>query len=149
MVEVRLSRAHRLDSVLRAFFRDAEIDGLIDRSPCILTRYQIGDAVDANPDWRDQAIFTRAELETLISDTRVPPDRRVLYALQGLAGLRYGEAAGLKWLHYDSARLPLGRLMIRRSYDKQQTKTSTRRDTPVHPTLAAILAEWQNLGWAA
>jgi hypothetical protein len=65
-------------SVLRALFRDAEIDGLIERSPCILTRYQTGEAVDADPDWRDTAIFTRGELETLISDERVPIDRRVL-----------------------------------------------------------------------
>jgi hypothetical protein len=73
-------------SSLRSFFRDAEIEGLVERSPCILTRYQLGDAVDADPDWRDRAIFSRAELETLISDSRVPFDRRVLYALQGIAG---------------------------------------------------------------
>lgn len=136
-------------SVLRAFFRDAEIDGLIDRSPCILTRYRIGEAVDADPDWRDGAIFTRDELETLISDERVPDDRRVLYALQGIAGLRHGEAAGLKWMHYESERVPLGRLMIRRSYNKLHTKTATRRDMPVHPTLAVILRAWRQHGWTA
>jgi integrase len=137
-------------SVLRAFFRDAEIDGLLERStPCILTRYQIGEAVDADPDWRDRAIFTREELETLISDERVPADRRVMYGLQGIAGLRHGEAAGLKWIHYDRQRLPLGRLMIRRSYDKSHTKTATRRDMPVHPRLAAILDQWLSSGWQA
>lgn len=136
-------------SSLRAFFRDAEIEGLVERSPCILTRYQLGEVVDANPDWRDGAIFTRDELETLISDLRIPLDRRVLYALLGIAGLRHGEAAGLKWRHYDAQRLPLGRLLIRRSYDKLQTKTATRRDMPVHPTLAAILSSWRADGWPA
>ena len=95
----------------------------------------------------DGAIFTRSELMTLVFDSRVPTDRRVIYGLQGIAGLRHGEAAGLKWLHYDAARLPLGRLMIRRSYDKLQTKTATRRDMPVHPILAAILDAWRAGGW--
>src|SRR5437016_519656 len=66
---IRLSRPKKaprtvrnIYGVLRAFFRDAEIDGVIERSPCILTRYQIGEAVDADPDWRDGAIFSREEL---------------------------------------------------------------------------------------
>jgi integrase len=136
-------------SSLRSFFRDAEIEGLVDRSPCILTRYQLGDAVDADPDWRDRAIFSRVELETMISDARIPFDRRVLYALLGIAGLRHGEAAGLKWMHYEPERHPLGRLMIRRSYGKPRTKTATRRDMPVHPTLATILSVWGTEGWPA
>jgi integrase len=135
--------------VLRALFRDAEIEGVIERSPCILTRYQVGEAVDADPDWRDTAIYTRDELETLLSDARIPEDRRVLYGLMGVAALRHGEAAGLKWSHYDDARSPLGRLMIRRSYDNPQTKTATRRDMPVHSRLAAILATWRASGWEA
>jgi integrase len=151
---LRLSRPRKaprtvrnIYSVLRAFFRDAEIDGLIERSPCILTRYQIGEAVDADPDWRDRAIYTRDELETLLSDARVPRDRQVLYGLMGVAALRHGEAAGLKWMRYDGERLPLGRLLIRRSYDRPQTKTATRRDMPVHPALAAILTAWLHGGW--
>jgi integrase len=134
-------------SSLRAFFRDAEIEGFIDRSPCILTRYQLGPVVDAHPDWRDGAIFSRSELLLLVSDKRIPPDRRVLYSLLGIAGLRHGEAAGLKWMHNDDERRPLGRLMIRRSYDKLHTKTATRRDMPVHPLLAKILDRWRTGGW--
>lgn len=134
-------------SVLRAFFCDAEIDGVVERSPCILTRYQIGEAVDADPDWRDGAIFSREELETLVSDHRVPMNRRVLYALLGIAGLRHGEAAGLTWGHYDPDRVPLGRLKIRRSYAKTKTKTATRRDMPVHEALASILIRWHSEGW--
>ena len=65
----------------------------------------------------------------------------------GVAALRHGEAAGLKWMHYDVARRPLGRLMIRRSCGKPQTKTATRRDMPVHPALAVMLSAWQHEGW--
>jgi hypothetical protein len=42
----------------------------------------------------------------LISDRRIPPDRQVLYALEGLAALRHGEAAGLRWRHWDNALKP-------------------------------------------
>jgi integrase len=135
-------------SSLRAFFRDAEIEGFIDRSPCILTRYQLGPVVDADPTG-ETARFSRQELTILVSDDRIPCDRRVLYALLGIAGLRHGEAAGLKWLHYERDRFPLGRLMIRRSYDKLHTKTATRRDMPVHPSLAKILDRWRLDGWPA
>ena len=36
---------------------------------------------------------------------------------------------------------------MRRSYDHQWTKTKRRRDMPVHPVLAAMLAEWKLHGW--
>ncbi|KFA91379.1 hypothetical protein Q664_22240 [Archangium violaceum Cb vi76] len=35
--------------------------------------------MDKEPTWRATAVFTRDELEMLISDSRVPPDRQVLY----------------------------------------------------------------------
>ncbi|MFH0899468.1 MAG: hypothetical protein V2A73_02440 [Pseudomonadota bacterium] len=135
-------------SVLKALFRDATIDGLVERSPCILSHHHLGESIDADPEWRDSAIYSRDELETLISSEKIPLDRRVFYALQGLAGLRHGEAAGLCWRHYEPTKQPLGRLLIRRSYDHPYTKTKKGRDVPVHPTLAAMLAEWKLGGWA-
>ena len=90
-------------SVLSAMFRDAEIAGIIDRSPCILTKRQLGSIKDKDPLWRATALFKRPELEALISDARIPFDRQVYYALQGLAGLRNGEACGLRWKHLDAA----------------------------------------------
>lgn len=138
---------HNVYGVLSALFRDAEIDGLIDASPCILTERQLGENVDADPEWRATAVFTRSELEMLVSDERVPLDRRVMYALQGVAGLRHGEAAGLRWRHLDTGLEPLGRMVIATSYDKGRTKTNRPRHVPVHPFLAAILAEWRLSGW--
>ncbi|MFC1610554.1 tyrosine-type recombinase/integrase [Myxococcota bacterium] len=134
-------------SVLKALFRDAQLCDLVDTSPCILTKYQLGENVDKNPEWRSTAIYTREELEQLISDERVPWDRRVLYALEGIGGLRHGEAAGLRWKHYDASAKPLGRLLIATSYDKGRTKTQQPRAMPVHSVLAAMLAEWRLGGW--
>ncbi len=77
-------------STVQAMFRDAELEDLLSASPCRLTKYQLGPKVDSNPEWRNTAVFTREEVETLISDERVPLDRRSYYALLAVAGLRYG-----------------------------------------------------------
>ena len=89
---------------------------------------------DKDSSWRDGAVFTRSELESLISDTRVPEDRRVFYALMGLAGLRSGEVAGLRWLDYESLVEPLGKITFR------TTKNGHGRKVPVHPVLAGVEA---------
>jgi integrase len=133
---------------IRALFRAAQLRDLVTASPCILTRHELGELEDKRPGWRPTAVYERAELEQLISDERIPWDRRVLYALEGLGGLRHGEAAGLRWRHYDSSTRPLGRLSVVTSYDTGRTKTSRSRYTPAHPVLAAMLAEWKLVGWA-
>ena len=135
-------------SVMQALFRDAQIEGLRRRdTPCILTERQLGKKRDAKKEWRSSAIFTREELTALVSDSRIPQDRRVMYALQGLGMLRHGEAAGLRWRHYLRGLSPLGRLVIATSYDTADTKTSIERWMPVHPLLAKVLAEWRLTGW--
>ena len=136
-------------SVVKAMFRDALIADLITTSPAVLTKYQLGPKEDKDPEWRAGAVFSRGELQTLISDEQIPHDRQVVYALLGIAGLRHGEAAGLRWRHYEPDLQPLGRLTIATSYDKGRTKTGRTRYMPVHPTLAAMLAEWKMEGWPA
>ncbi len=134
-------------SVIAALLRDAEIEGLIDRAPAKLTVYQLGAKVDSDPTRRGDAVFSRAETTALTSDARIPPDRRVVYALGALAGLRHGEIAGLRWRHIDASKAPLGMLTIATSYDKGRTKTNVVRRIPLHPALAAMLDEWRDLGW--
>ena len=138
--------------VLHVLFRDAVVDELIPTNPCILKRGELPKVIDKDPTWRAGAVFTRGELEQLISDDRLPPDRRVLWALLGLAGLRFGEAAALRWRHYDATLEPLGRLLIASSWhtrrrEEKGTKTEQPRMVPVHPTLARILAEWKLGAW--
>ncbi len=117
-------------------FRAAIIDELIDATPCVVARGVLPKKVDKDPNWRNEAIYTREEVEQLISDSRIPEDRRVLYALKGLAALRHSEAAGLRWGQYDEQAAPLGALNL------AKTKTGVPRRVPVHPTLARVLAEW-------
>ena len=122
---------------IAAMFRTAVADELIQFTPCVVARGILPKKVDKDPAWRAQAIYTRQEVESLISDSRIPQDRRVLYALDAVAGLRHGEAAGLRWSQYDEKAVPL----------LAKTKTGVPRSVPVHPTLARILAEWKLAGW--
>jgi len=141
---------YNIYSTLKALFRDAKIaDLLTGDSPTILTKYQLGENVDSDPEWRGTARYTRDELEILVSDERIPLDRRVFYALEGIGGLRLGEAAGLRFRHHDAGLAPLGAILVATSYDKGRTKTKQPRRMPVHPVLAAMLAEWKQSGWAA
>jgi len=97
-------------------------------------------------------VFTRTEVETLISNPVISPDRRVLYGVLFLTGMRFGEAAALHWSDLDLTLEPLGRLLVHKSYcfrtkREKPTKTEQPRSVPVHPTLARILKEWWSSGW--
>lgn len=141
-------------SVVSALFRDARLADLIEQTPCILDEKQLGPVIDKDPEWRASAVYTRNEVERLISDDQLDPDQRVQYAIQFLAGLRHGEVSALRWRHYDQTAHPLGRLLVATSYSTEKrrtkgTKTDVVRHIPVHPVLAAILAEWRLGGWTA
>ena len=140
---------HNAYSSLSAFFRDACFADLLDASPCILTKRQLGSKEPKDPEFRSLAIFARPELEQLISDERISIDRRVLYALEGVAGLRHGEAAGLRFRNCATPAAPLPLIYVAFSYSRPYPKGGRCRPVPVHPTLAAILAEWKLHGWPA
>ncbi len=144
---------HNIYSALCALFRDAVFEELVDQDPCILTETQLGVKTDKDREWRETALFAREEVQTLISSTKIPWDRRVAYAIELLGALRPGETAALRWRHYDQAKTPLGGLLVATALDSKRgrakgTKTETVKHVPVHPTLAAILGEWKLAGWA-
>ena len=132
---------HHVYQVTALLFRTAITEELIDHTPCVLPKGVLPKKVDKDPEWRAQAIYTRDEVERLISDSRIPEDRRVLYSLEGLAGLRHSEAAELTWRQYDEKAEPLGAINL------GKTKSGVPRRVPVHPTLARMLAEWKLAGW--
>jgi integrase len=135
---------------LRLIFKRALADELILTSPCQLNKDDLPKKRDKDPTWRRTAVFTREEVQTVISasDDLVPEDRRTLYALLFIGAMRFGEAAALAWRDYDAAAKPLGRLVVERSYSSKRrvikgTKTENPREMPVHPTLASALASWR------
>lgn len=133
-------------TVVRAIFRDAMIAGLCDHQPCVLSHHQLGKVRDAHHEWRAGAIFTEAELGALVDSSKVPQDRRVLYALGSYGCLRHGEAAALRWRHIVPEK-PLARIVVANSNAAATTKTGIERWMPVHPVLARLLAEWKLAGW--
>jgi integrase len=139
---------------LATAFADARDDELIASTPCTLRtrKGELPAKRDRDPAWRAEAVFTRDELEQLISDERIPLDRRVYYALLGLGGLRSSEAASVPWRAYDAAARPLGRLVVATQAEDGETagetKTGEVRDVPVVPALASLLAEWRGSGFA-
>lgn len=138
---------HHCYGIFRQLCRDAVIDEVIVATPCVLPPGTLPTKRDKVPGWRATAIYTRDEVEALISDERIDWDRRVFYALEFFLGVRHGEASGRRWRDYDPAANPLGRMWIATQYDDQPLKAGTPREVPVHPTLAAILAEWKLEGF--
>lgn len=139
---------------IRLVFRDAVIEGHVKGTPCTLRadRGELPNNEDKDPLWRDTAVFSRQEVETLISSSLVAPRERVLYGLLFLTGMRVGEAVARRWRDYDTTMQPLGRLLIATSFSEKRrkegkTKTKKAKTAPVHPTLARLLAEWKLGGW--
>jgi hypothetical protein len=63
-----------------------------------------------------------------------------------------GEAAALRWRHYDPTVTPLGKILVAKSYNtrgniEKTTKTDAVKHIHVHPVLAAMLAQWRVGGW--
>jgi integrase len=142
---------HRIYEALRTMYSTAVLDDVVLASPCTLRvrRGELPPKKDKNPRWRALAIFTRDEVEQLISDERIPLQRRVYYAIAFLAGMRLGEVSGRRFRDYDDKAVPLGQLLVATQYDDKDLKGDRpSREVPVHPTLAKVLAEWRLHGFA-
>jgi integrase len=138
---------HHCYEALRLMMKSAQIAEHIIASPCVIESGTLPKKRDKVPGWRATAVFTRSEIEQLVSDERVPEDRRTYYALLFLAGLRHGEGAGRRWRDYDERTEPLGMLNVATQYNDLELKTENPRTVPVHPLLATILAEWKLSGF--
>jgi integrase len=138
--------------LLRQALHDAVVEETIPSNPAMVDTSEIPQKRDKDTSgWRDRAVFTHDEVEQLISDERIPEDRRVGYALEFLTGMRTGEVSALCWRHYETAQ-PLGKLVVEvayntRTHEVKATKTERPRKVPVHPTLAKVLATWKLSGW--
>lgn len=132
----------QVSGLLHTMFKSAVIEEVIASNPVVFERGILPKKVDKDPTWRVEAIYTREEIEMLISDERILPDRRVLYGLKMLAALRHSEAARLTWSQYDQVAKPLGAINL------GVTKSGVPRRMPVHPTLAKLLATWKLSGWS-
>lgn len=141
---------HRVYEDLRVIWAEAvEVDEIVPATPCTLKirRGELPEKLDKDPRWRAGAVYSKDEVEALISDHLGFWPQRVMCALMFLTGARVSEAAGLLWRDYEPRLKPLGRLVIATQGDGGRTKMGTTREVPVHPVLAAILAEWRLKGF--
>lgn len=127
-------------SILSTMLKSAVFEEIIPANPAVFEKGTLPKKGDKDPMWRALAIFTRDEIEQIISDDRIPEDRRVIYALKFFCG-RHTEVLSSTWERYDVATEPLGTLHV------IETKSGIPRSVPVHPTLAKILAAWKLGGW--
>lgn len=145
---------HNIFGTLSRLFADAVAEEKIERNPCAASRRVLPKMCDADPLWREGAVYTADEVERLISAESIPLARRLWYAIEALAGLRAGEVSALTFGDLDATTAPLHRLNVRASYSVKAkrlkgTKTGVYRAVPIHARLAALLAEWRLSGYEA
>ena len=138
---------------LATAFADAVLEKRVAENPCTLRarRGELPIKGDRDPEFRTSSVYSAADASALIFDERVPADRRTVYALELLAGLRSAEACGARWSDLDASATPLGRLLVARQADgakgERATKTGDVRAVPVHPLLAQVLERWRVEGF--
>ena len=132
----------------RTMLRDAVFAELIASNPCAGLPRGLLPSGASTP----RKIYELPAVASLLTDERVPEDRRVFYSLAALTGMRHGEVAGRRWRDYDPKAEPLGCLSVDTQYDDQPLKTAHKeprpRRVPVHPELAKVLAAWKLGGFA-
>ncbi|ACL65466.1 integrase family protein [Anaeromyxobacter dehalogenans 2CP-1] len=101
---------------------------------------------------RNQGGLEPGEVWQLIHDERIGEDRRVMYALDLLTGMRPGEVAARRWRDLDTTAEPLWRLHVgtainSRNSTEKSTKTDVEKVVPVHPLLRELLRSWYAEGW--
>jgi len=136
---------HNLRGTLSAIYEFGRFQEVVDNNPC--RRIPKGKLPSKRKQKRP--CYSDVEAFRLMSDDAVPHPWRVFYALAGLAGMRSGEVAGLRWSDWDTI---AGSLFVHCQYQGQPLKTAKGDDTkermvPVHVELARILAAWR-LAWA-
>lgn len=97
--------------------------------------------------------FRGCEVWELLHNKRVPGERRVLYAIEFLTGVRTGEVAARKWKDLDASSTPPAKLQVYTSWNsrarlEKRTKTLVEKVVPVHPLLTRIFARWRAEGFA-
>ncbi len=96
---------------------------------------------------------SREDAERLIGAPEIDDDRRVLYGLLFLGGMRLGEGCGRRWRDLDANARPLWMLHVHDQYGGKPLKTARDEDTcerfvPVHPELQRLLEWWATTGFA-
>ncbi len=93
-------------SVVRVFFADAMERKVIRKNPTATwdADRHLPPIEDKKRGWRSLAGFSLNLVVVFTSDARIPDDRRALYALRFLSGLRPGETSNARWRDLDRSK---------------------------------------------
>ncbi|MEY2668538.1 MAG: hypothetical protein RJA59_1176, partial [Pseudomonadota bacterium] len=142
---------HIAGTVKRLLKAATKID-LIPVNPAVWDKTDLPKKRDVNVGKRRHASFKAWEVWALLHDERVPRERRVLYGIEFLTGLRTGEASTRRWSDLDLDAKPLARLEAKTAWNSRAklekgTKTDVEKVVPVHPALRELLVAWKAEGW--
>ncbi len=145
---------HKYAETTRLLFKAAAKRDLIPVNPCVWDASDLPPKEDSDPTRAREGGFSAEQVGWLIGDALIPEDRRLLYALEFLTGMRTGEAADRRWRDWEPTfKGDLGRLVAGTSWNTRHriakpTKTRVVKWIPVHPELDALLRDWKREGWA-
>jgi integrase len=139
--------------LLHVIFNDALADEIVEVSPCVLRKGRdLPSACDKDPTWRAAAVFSKAEVEAILSASSTSDFWRALFALLFTTGARLGEVVALRFNRVlpDS---PLPRVVLAESWNWHSkklnpTKTGAQRSAPLLPEAELFLNRWRSR-WAA
>ena len=142
----------KITSTVKMLFKEAVKRDLIAVTPCV---WDAADLPRKTTSSRSrEGGFTAEDVARFMYDERVPEDRRVLYAMEFLTGMRTGEAAIRRWKDWEPKfKGDLGRLVAATAYSTEHriekgTKTEIEKWLPVHPALHELLVAWKREGWS-
>lgn len=137
-----------LRGTLSSVYSRAVFEGLIDVNPVkMIPRGELPKVGD-NP-W---PAYEPTDVAALLSNERIPSDRRILYACAFFFAVRIGEACGFRFSDWDQAAKPLGAMAIDKQYEGAELKGArddykAERRFPVAPAMAAFLGDWWSHGF--
>jgi integrase len=146
---------HHIAATVKRCLSEAVDSDLILVNPCAWkTKRDLPVKADKDSTKRRTGGFKPWEVWELTHNPKIPEDRRTLYALEFLTGMRTGEAAIRRWRDVVLDSTPLARLEVGTAYNsgsrkEKTTKTHVEKICPVHPELLTILQGWHATGWAA
>ncbi len=143
--EVISSRyAHHVANTVKQCLAEAVDRDLIYKSPCTWKSHRdLPPKLDTNLRKRAEGGFESWELHGLMNSQLLAEERRVLWALGALTGMRPSETAARRWRDIEELK-PYWRIHIATSWNSSQqregpTKTLVEKVAPVHPLLRHML----------
>lgn len=142
----------KITATVKQLFKEGVKRDLIAVTPCVWDATDLPRKTTSSRNL--EGGYTPEDVARFVYDERIPEDRRVLYAVEFLTGMRTGEAAARRWRDWEPKfKGELGRLVAATAYNtrfqvEKTTKTGIEKWIPVHPTLHEILTAWKREGWA-